>query len=130
MACTICHLTVAVLLSGLVGCGNESTSNSPTSHGPNIDVQSSPSLAQRMLINLGDRATWPSNSVKIWLENPTVSVALSLPENDPVDVYAWAKNENDFNVAMMQIDRGSTLYAITDDEFLALKVRQDSAAVP
>lgn len=120
-------LATVVLLFGLIDCGNDSAPGHSTSHATNADARPSPSLAQRLLIGLDDRETWPSDGVKVWLKNPTVSATLSLPGGDPVEVHAWAGNENDFNAAMMRLNQGDTLYAITDDEFLMLKERQASA---
>lgn len=122
-------LLIVLLLAGLNGCGDDSLPGSTAAQPSDSSPQVSPSLAERLLSSLDERETWPSNGVKIWLKNPTVSVTLSLPDDDPVEVHAWAHNENDFNIAMMRLDRGDTLYAITDDEFQALKKRETPTAV-
>lgn len=88
------------------------------------------SLEERLLENLAARRTWKTNGVKIWLANPTVSVVLTTKDRKRVEVHAWPENQNDFNIAMMRIDRGDVLYAITAQEYQQLVARTARIAAP
>ncbi len=57
------------------------------------------------------------------LATPTISTFLNRPDGTRFHVQAWTSNENDYNVAMMRLDVGSTLYGITDDELHALRTQ-------
>jgi hypothetical protein len=72
---------------------------------------------------LGSRRQWPSNAVRIWLENPTVAIDITSSDHKPVRVHAWGHNENDYNTAMMRLDEGDVLYAISNAEFEELRTR-------
>lgn len=106
------------------GCGNE-TGNAPSNKSKdassqNSNGQSDSSQVVLLLNTLDNREEWPSSGVKIWLKNPTVSVSLSRNDGPNTLIHAWSSDENDYGVAMIRVNEGDMLYAITDDEFLAL----------
>ena len=88
------------------------------------------SLDDRLLGTLDGRRQWPSNAVKIWLKNPTVSLEMRSSDNRPVRVQAWAHNQNDYNTAMMRLNEGDVLYAITNAEFEELRTRAAGERAP
>jgi hypothetical protein len=88
------------------------------------------SLDERLLETLDDRRQWRSNAVKIWLTNPTVATDLSSSKHKSVRVHAWPHNQNDFNTAMMRLNGGDILYAITDNEFEELRTRAAAEKIP
>jgi hypothetical protein len=105
-----------LLLAIIVGCDQDSqTQPAPSSQPANVP------LAERLLDDVGRRRHWASNAVKIWLSNPTVRITLAPAGRKPVQVHAWGSNENDFRTAMMRMDQGDVLYAITDAEFDELR---------
>ena len=83
-------------------------------------------LDTRLWTDLATRRQWPVGGVKIWLKNPTVATEIRSVDGKNVRVHAWAENENDFNVAMMRLDEGPTLYAITRAEFEEVRDRGGS----
>jgi hypothetical protein len=86
-------------------------------------VATAPHLEETLLTGLERRRRWPSKgAVKIWITNPTVAVVLHHDGGDLV-IHAWGSNEKHFNVAMMWVDEGPTLYAITEEEWQALRSR-------
>lgn len=87
----------------------ELSSDSPQSHD------------SRLLNGIERRRNWPSNTVKIWLANPTISTTLMRSDGRHVVVHAWGRHENDYNTAMMRLDSCDLLYAITEAEFVALR---------
>lgn len=115
------HIFFTVILTfSIIGCSNESAPTPPVGSKLAPETRTIPTLEQRLFNDIDQRRTWPVSGVKIWLANPTVSARLSMPDNTPVLVHAWGSNENDFNVAMMRLDEGETLYAITEKEFWKL----------
>ena len=89
----------------------------------NADSNRQAPLEERLLEELAARRTWKTGHVKIWLQNPTVSVVLTTRDGQQVEVHAWPENQNDYNVAMMRIDRGDVLYAMTAQEYQELAAR-------
>lgn len=69
---------------------------------------------------LGERQQWRVGTVKVWLARPSITARVNSGGRSVV-VHAWAANENDFNVPMMRLDEGDTLYAATDQELQTLK---------
>ena len=67
---------------------------------------------------LAERRTWNANAVKIWLSNPEVDVQIQ-SYGFAVRVHAWT--HNDYDTPMARLDNGPTLYAISLEEFNALK---------
>ena len=80
------------MLMNLNGCGDDSLPGTPAAQPSDTSPQVSSSLADRLLSNLGERETWPSNGVKIWLNNPTVSVTISLPDDMAVEALYFNEN--------------------------------------
>lgn len=95
-----------------------------------VDVEKSASrgseriaLDEQLLTGLGERRKWSSSGVKIHLKKPTVETVLTATGGKAVVVHAWGPNENDFNVAMMRLDSGPVLYAITEEEWREIQGR-------
>lgn len=88
------------------------------------------SLDNRLLRDLDSRRQWPTNAVKVWLKNPTIALDIKPADGKPLRLHAWARNENDYHTAMMRLDGGDVLYALTDAEFEELCARAAAATVP
>jgi hypothetical protein len=88
------------------------------------------SLDDRLLGTLGSRRQWPSNAVKVWLKKPTVALDVKATDGRPIRLHAWGDNANDYNTAMMRLNEGAVLYAITEAEFEELRTRAAGAKAP
>lgn len=66
--------------------------------------------------------------MKIWLKNPTVATELASAADRVVRVHAWPASQNDFATAMMRLDEGDVLYALTEGEFEELRARAGAGA--
>ena len=119
-------LAILALLVAVVGGCKDRDARQP----PPPPATAPASLDERLLGTLNSRRQWPSNAVKVWLKNPTVALVLKPPDGRPVRLHAWAHNENDYNTAMMRLDEGGVLYAITNPEFEELRARAAAAKVP
>src|SRR4051812_19179747 len=120
-------LATFALLASTSGGDNRDTSKPQQSAQP---ATAPASLDGRLLGSLDSRRQWPSNAVKIWLKNPTVALDVQATDGEPIRLHAWGDNENDYNTAMMRLNEGDVLYAITKAEFEELRTRAAAAKVP
>lgn len=84
-------------------------------------------LDERLLTGLEARRQWKTTGVKVQLARPTITVSLKDSQGTSVIVHPWPSRENDFNIAMMRLDSGPILYAITNDEWEELRLRLPGA---
>jgi len=96
---------------------------------PTTTAESQP-LEEWLLGTLGSRRQWSSNAVKISLNNPNLATTITSPNRKLVRVHAWDHNENDYNTAMVRLDEGDVLYAITNAEFEELHARALAGKMP
>lgn len=117
---------VALLIAASGGCDGRDA-QTPQPEGQPATAPAS--LADRLLGTLSSRRQWPSDAVKIWLKNPTVALDVKVTDGKRIRLHAWGDNENDYNTAMMRLNEGDVLYAITKAEFEELRTRAAGAKV-
>lgn len=107
----------------IVSCDRSDSASPPPAAGPMATSDSSRSLYQRLVEEKAHRQSWPAQAVKIPLNNPDFTISLMSSHHKPVKIDAWNQNQNDFHVAMMRIDDGDALYAITEVEYEELRIQ-------
>jgi len=124
-ALTIWFMRVVALAAAVLGtaCDRRSEELPSAVGSSHAGANAARSLEGRLFDGLSERRCWATSAVKIHLKRPTVSKVLSTKDGRSVVVDAWPSNENDFSVAMMRLDDGDTLYAITDQEWNELRAR-------
>ncbi len=109
---------LAGLFVPLAGCGESGGSQPGIGREPlKTKVEDS---AASIVATLAGRRTWPSRGVKVSLRSPNVVVTCRPGEGPTIVLHAWDANENDFNVPMLRMDWGDSLYQLTPEEFGAL----------
>jgi hypothetical protein len=111
-------------------CDRREDARPPPSPAQVTTTAASRALDERLLGNLATRRQWSSNALKVWLKNPTVATTIISADRKSVRIRAWGHNENDYNTAIMRLDAGDVLYAITKDEFDELWARAAAGKVP
>jgi hypothetical protein len=116
------------LLAATSGCNGRDAQQKPQ---PSTQPATVPVLLDdRLLGNLDRRRQWPSNAVKISLKSPTVALDVKTTDGKLVLLHAWGDHENDYNTALMRLNEGDVLYAITKAEFEELRTRAADGKVP
>jgi hypothetical protein len=118
---------VALLVPVSGGCDRRDAQPPPPARQP---ATAPASLDDRLLGTLDRRRQWSSNGVKIWLKHPTVALDVKATDGKPVRLHVWGDNENDYNTAMMRLNEGAVLYAITKAELEELRTRATGPKVP
>lgn len=119
-------LAILAILIAVGGCDDRGATN------PQPAAQfaaATASLDERLLQTLDSRRQWPSNAVKIWLKNPTVALEVKATDGKTIRLHAWGCNENDYNIAMMRLNDGDVLYAITNAEFEEFRIRAAASEI-
>jgi len=81
------------------------------------------------LLDVQGRESWPTEHVKIWLDNPSLATTLTAPDGTTTAVHAWPANRHDYSVPMYRLDAGDTLYAMTWEEYAEVQTRLDRVAL-